>query len=54
MVDLKNNPHRSEKSLSFQYGYNTKCFGKKKMRLGDCHITWFQGQEILTSSWRLS
>ena len=30
MVDLKNNPHRSEKSLSFQYGYNTKCFGKKK------------------------
>lgn len=30
MVNLKNNSHRSEQSLSFQYGYNTKCFEKRK------------------------
>lgn len=30
MVNLKNNSHRSEQSLGFQYGYNTKCFEKEK------------------------
>ena len=40
MVNIKNNSYRSEQSLSFQYGYNTKCLGEKiKKRLGDCHIT---------------